>query len=202
MKPCRKCGAVDRTPAGRCRPCMKAYNDEHYKINTPRALETRAAYRAANREKVNAKSAECHKKNPECHRKASERYRNKNKEKCYSAQERSRIAKPHKYRAYVRTRQASKLKATPAWINQFFVGEIYDLAELRTKAIGFKWQVDHIVPLQSKLVCGLHWEINLQVLPEGVNKSKGNRWWPDMPMPDNKQDDQATILDMYQRIVA
>ena len=181
MKPCRKCGASDRMPSGRCRPCMQAYNAKHYKIHGDKARAYAVEYRKANKEKVNAAIAACHKANPDIHRKASERYRNKNKEKCYAAQEVSRKANPAKYVAYVRKRQARKLHATPSWADEFIIEEIYDLAVRRTKATGFKWQVDHIVPLQSKLVCGLHWELNLQVIPETVNKSKGNRFWPDMP---------------------
>jgi hypothetical protein len=41
--------------------------------------------------------------------------------------------------------------------------------------------VDHIVPLVSKFVCGLHCEANLQLLPGPENQRKGNRVWPDMP---------------------
>ena len=74
-----------------------------------------------------------------------------------------------------------KLKAQPAWANEFFIKEIYKLARMRTKIMGFKWHVDHIVPLRHSLVCGLHWERNLQVIPACSNIRKGNRYWPDMP---------------------
>lgn len=78
-------------------------------------------------------------------------------------------------------RRATELSATPSWANEFFIGEAYHLASLRTKATGFRWHVDHIVPLQSKLVCGLHVENNLQVVPASVNLRKSNVRWPDMP---------------------
>ena len=88
---------------------------------------------------------------------------------------------PAKTLAATRKRQAQKLNAVPAWANHFFIEEIYDLARRRTAATGFEWHVDHIVPLQHPLVCGLHCEQNLQVIPATVNYSKGNRTWPDMP---------------------
>ena len=78
-------------------------------------------------------------------------------------------------------RHAKKLNATPKWANHFVIEEAYDLAQRRTKATGFKWHVDHIVPLQSTFVCGLHVENNLRVIPAVVNVEKSNRHWPDMP---------------------
>jgi hypothetical protein len=73
------------------------------------------------------------------------------------------------------------LKATPAWANKFFITEAYHLAKLREKICGGKWHVDHIVPLKSAIVCGLHVENNLRVIPGAENSVKGNRHWPDMP---------------------
>lgn len=75
-----------------------------------------------------------------------------------------------------------KYKATPAWANEFFIEEAYDLAQQRTRVTGMEWEVDHIVPLRSKLVSGLHVEYNLQVIPAVMNKQKGNRVWPAMPV--------------------
>ena len=91
-------------------------------------------------------------------------------------------------RAYLNARKmlrmAAKKLATPAWANQFFIEEIYDLAQRRTKLQtgGIKqWHVDHIVPLTSSLVCGLHVEHNLRVIPARDNHSKKNYFWPEMP---------------------
>lgn len=72
-------------------------------------------------------------------------------------------------------RKAAKLRATPAWANMGLVTQVY------IKAKEVSHHVDHIVPLVSKLVCGLHNEFNLQLLPGADNLSKGNRHWPDMP---------------------
>lgn len=78
-------------------------------------------------------------------------------------------------------RRAVSRKSTPFWANQFFIKEAYRLAELRSKVTGVEWHVDHVVPLNSKIVCGLHCEHNLAVIPASANMLKSNRYWPDMP---------------------
>lgn len=79
------------------------------------------------------------------------------------------------------TRRAIKLRAKPSWANDFFIQEAYRLAALRTKMLGYPWHVDHIVPLQSKIVCGLHVEHNMRVIPGSENIRKRNYVWPGMP---------------------
>jgi hypothetical protein len=86
-----------------------------------------------------------------------------------------------KYSVYAAKRRAIKLNATPKWANGFIISEIYNLCRLRSKLLGITFHVDHIVPLQSKLVCGLHVENNLQIISNLENLSKGNHIWIDMP---------------------
>ena len=80
-----------------------------------------------------------------------------------------------------RSRFARKRKAQPVWASKFIMSEFYDASRLRTLHTGIKWNVDHIVPLRSKIVCGLHVEHNMRVIPAYENNKKSNRLWPDMP---------------------
>lgn len=138
--------------------------------SAPHRLELKRKQYHADRPKYLARMKQYAKNAPEVGRKAKAAYKARN---------------PAKTLAATRKRQAGKLNATPAWANQFFIEEAYELARLRTeqKTGGFdEWQVDHIVPLQHPLVQGLHVEHNLQVIPALHNQQKGNRSWPDMPV--------------------
>ena len=85
---------------------------------------------------------------------------------------------PEKAAANSAKRRAKQHSATPEWANDFFIREMYELAQLRREATGIDWEVDHIVPLQNDLVCGLHVEQNLQVITANENRRKHNKLVP------------------------
>lgn len=73
-----------------------------------------------------------------------------------------------KANAIAATRRARKKSQTPAWANLKEIARIY-----RECPEGY--HVDHIYPLKSPVMCGLHVENNLQYLPALDNMRKGNR---------------------------
>lgn len=74
-----------------------------------------------------------------------------------------------------RSRTAKQLSATPKWANLALIESFYLEAAQLTLETGIAHEVDHVIPLVSKVVCGLHVESNLRVITQSENRSKGNR---------------------------
>jgi hypothetical protein len=69
-------------------------------------------------------------------------------------------------------RRARKIQACPKWVNRNDLRKVY-----QSRPNGF--HVDHIVPLKSYLVCGLHVPWNLQILSKVKNELKSNTYVPE-----------------------
>jgi hypothetical protein len=158
-----------------------AYAREYRQKNAEMVKAKKAAKYLLEREQVIAKVAEWAKANKDKTRASVRKWTQANRDKCNALASAYMKANPHKNSAKAARSRATRLLATPAWANEFFIKEAYHLAALRTKMFGFKWHVDHVVPLRSKVVCGLHCEANLEVIPSTDNLKKSNRHWPDMP---------------------
>lgn len=89
-------------------------------------------------------------------------------------------ANPAKVVAKAAKRRALRLKATPSWASKAYIDIFYQMAKDEQVRTGRLVEVDHIAPLNSELVCGLHSEDNLQLLFKEDNASKSNVTWPDM----------------------
>lgn len=105
-------------------------------------------------------------------------YRSKCK-KCL-AKENSEYYKTNKpsYRRRDSIRRASMKRAVPSWyseLDDFVLEEMYEICTLRGEKLGFSYEIDHIIPLQSNIVCGLHWHKNWQILTRTENRSKSNK---------------------------
>ena len=123
--------------------------------NKQRSLDIKRAYRIKNAEKVKAGQAA---------------YVAGNLEKVRAAKRKWARSNPASCVAILAKRRARKLQATPTWANQALIGATYE----RAHDLGL--HVDHVLPLQGKLVCGLHVPFNLQLLTPEQNNAKGNRF--------------------------
>jgi len=184
---------------------MKAYRDQHkdrlyanarkwvedHKVET---AAYHAEYRSANRDKLRNQNRELYAENGRIYNanrkakynseKAAESNRRnytKHRDKRISAMRNYEIRNPHiiiKRQVKRRTSMKNSVVAWNAEWNDFVTQEAGILRRLRNKATGVMWEVDHVIPLNSKVVCGLHVAENLAVIPKYVNRSKHNRYDP------------------------
>jgi hypothetical protein len=81
-------------------------------------------------------------------------------------------------RADTKARRRKHRKATPPWLTRKQKSEIrhmYQIAITMTNTTGEQYVVDHIVPLRSPDVCGLHAPWNLRVITQKENLKKSNK---------------------------
>jgi len=85
---------------------------------------------------------------------------------------------PDRHLARTRKRQLSKLNRIPKWLTKSDWINIkckYSVAGMLSRESGRKYHVDHIIPLQGKLVSGLHVPSNIQVILATENVKKSNK---------------------------
>lgn len=145
----QKCKSCRKAAYKKTKDVVNAKNRQKRAENPGEALAKESAWREANIERVLSNRR---------------RYKQENKGKRAAAQ---------------RKREADKLQATPAWADLQYIEDLYvncREAEELFGAVGFevKFEVDHMVPLRGKTVCGLHVEHNLQILTANENAKKHN----------------------------
>lgn len=158
-----------------CKPCKKTQDKQYYAKNADSVKATVSKYRAENPEKVSQVKKDWYLVNKPKTRASARKWKEANKEKHYESLKRYRKNHPSKRNFLTAKYRSAKLDATPPWFEKDQIRIVYKKA----KEWGFA--VDHIVPLKSETVCGLHCWANLQLLDPMLNSKKGNKHWPDMP---------------------
>lgn len=76
-------------------------------------------------------------------------------------------------------RRLAKVQRTPLWLTveqRKEIKQYYADASYLTAYTKVKIEVDHVVPLQGRVVSGLHVPWNLQLLTKAENCAKNNNW--------------------------
>jgi len=171
-KPCTRGHVALRKTKGSCVECMKEdwALDNAKRSEKPKSEASKAAgrrYYEKNKEAVKAR-ANARPKDEVTQYKRAHKERN-----------------PEYYKSLTSVRKRRHRNATPKWITtgqKLAMRQMYLQAMELTKLTGERYVVDHIVPLISDEVCGLHVPWNLRVITQEENLKKSNKLL-DSPLP-------------------
>jgi len=168
-QPCKHGHIAPRKTKGACVDCLK--------IEWAKGNETRAEYFKQYNQS-------------EASQKAKKEYYERNKEQVIARaaarpveqrrlhREKYKAQNPELYKAFTSVRRRRHKNATPKWITpeqKLAMRNLYLKAQELTKIAGERYVVDHIIPLISPEVCGLHVPWNLRVITQEENLKKSNK---------------------------
>jgi len=165
-KPCKHGHIAIRATKGTCMVCRRIEWEQinERRKNKPKSEASKAAgrrYYQKNKELVKQKASA------------------RDAEKKREARRKWAAANIEKRRVYTNTRRRRLRDATPIWqseADKVEIRKIYEKAARWSKETNIRYVVDHVIPLQSEYVCGLHVPENLQVIPHSVNVAKGSKF--------------------------
>lgn len=139
-----------------CKDCVSKYNKKYRKLNRPSILISGKTYRDNNKESIKESKALWYSVNKD---------RIRDKKNAYGREWNKKNKDKKRY--YTAKRRAAKLKRTPEYVDLLGIEFFY-------LCCPNGYEVDHIVPLQGKVVSGLQLLENLQYLTKLENYSKSN----------------------------
>lgn len=174
----------------KCKSCVSEYNREYRRRNRKKFHTAQLKYRETHRKQARQRTAQWVVDNPERKRENDKRYYEQNRERELAKSkkrhkknrkancERSkqwRLDNPNRVAAQTAARRAVKKQAIPVWADTKQIETFYAEAKRLTEETGVSHQVDHIVPLNNDMVCGLHCEDNLRIITAEENNTKKNK---------------------------
>ena len=181
-----------------------AYKHKYYEENREELIRKATEWKRENPEANRRHSMDDYWRNREVRIEARKQRERDNPQPYRECERVKREKKPELYRAIARAgakrwrekypekvaeneqrRRCAKLQAMPAWADRAEMLSVFRLARMLRNITGAKFHVDHIVPLQHPLVCGLHVPANLRIVTANDNLEKHNKFDPDTFDPDD-----------------
>jgi hypothetical protein len=162
---------------------VKAYDAQRYKDNTDEMKVRSAQYRKNNIDAAKAYDAQyCkqyYKDNKAAADTRSTRYYKANREQENIRRGMWRKNNPHKVALLAADRKFKLELATPRWSEIEEIKIVYLKRDEYRTLFSIPFEVDHIIPITSNMVCGLHVLANLQLLDKSLNSGKNNNYQTD-----------------------
>lgn len=174
MKKCYKCLEIKpfdsfhkrkSAPDGKqyaCIECRKKMGEEYFS-------------REYVKEKRRHDQIEWRLKNPLVARDSYKRWYSKNRIKAMELHRLWATRNPTRGQINSKKRMEAIKRATPSWFEKNKVAGKYKTAKRLSELTGIPHSVDHIIPLRSPIVCGLHCNDNLRVITLEDNMRKLNK---------------------------
>jgi hypothetical protein len=167
-QPCIRGHVAPRKTKGSCLECMKEdwVIDNKKRSEKPKSEASKAAgkrYYEKNKEAVKARANA------------------RPKEEITKHKQKHKQNNPEYYKSLTNVRRRRNRSASPPWLtkeHKLAMRQLYLQAMELTKITGERYVVDHIVPLISDAVCGLHVPWNLRVITQDENLRKSNKLEP------------------------
>jgi hypothetical protein len=176
-------------PQSYCRECTSAVGRRWAKENSERHYQNGAAWLAANRDRASAYRETQKERRPDAAkistRKSYQKHSEKRRAERRAYYENNRELEAERFRAWRKSNpeksafrtaayDARARQATPPWVNKAEIEAIYAECRRMNASSEVKYQVDHIHPLCSPVLCGLHVPHNLQIITARENQRKSN----------------------------
>lgn len=168
-------------------PCGRGHITEKY-VRDSYCCECKKISEIRNAERRKAQFQERYNRSPDKYIKRSKTYTLLNadavavRQRRWREENKDKIAQYRKdnaglYAFHAANRRKKIKRATPPWADMEAIKEFYLEAQRLTNVTGIPHEVDHIIPITNDMVCGLHCEINLQILTKEENLKKSNKFY-------------------------
>jgi len=162
-----------------CKLCVSKAGKLYSKDNKDKLRKKNLDNYLKNKEHRKQKAREYYYENQDSVLEKVHSYYDRNKQSIASYKKTYRSENRGKVNALSRKREISKLKRVPSWLSKkelALISGLYTKCKKMSEDTKILHHVDHIIPLQGKLVSGLHVYSNLQIITASENSKKSNKF--------------------------